>query len=74
MKENVKRFNEILREKIRFQILGFQNFEKDDFFYTWKEKREVGNKIDIISYGFSKDKWEDNMLNLCSFDSVEVIN
>lgn len=61
MRENVKIFNEQLRDHINFESFGFQEFENDDFFYSWKLLRKTNDKTDLISYSFSKDKWGDEL-------------
>jgi hypothetical protein len=64
MREKAIIFNKKLRELVHFERLGFQDYENDDFFHTWKLKRENNSKTDVINYGFSKDKWEDDMFLL----------
>jgi hypothetical protein len=61
MREKVNELNAQLRELVNFGQFGFKDLEQDIFFYSWKLKREISKKIDIVSYGFSKDKWGDDM-------------
>lgn len=73
MEEKVKIFNKRLRELVHFGKLGFHDYENDVFFHAWKLKRETANKVDVISYGFSKDKWGDDMF-LHPINSFIVFN
>ncbi len=61
MKKNVKKFNKRLRQEVNFESLGFQDFEHDDFFYSWELHRESREKVDYLRYTFSRDKWKDEM-------------
>jgi hypothetical protein len=76
MKEKIKVLHNQLRETVQFEELGFQDFEKDILFYNWKLKRDKGEKTDIVSYSFSKDKWNYEMFlhPINSFIVFEKLN
>lgn len=61
MKKTVIELNKQLQNLFDFQSLGFQKKEEDNTFYIYSYERNFDNKIDYLSYSFTKDKWKSDL-------------